>query len=188
MPSHIISLSMIVVIAFHLASRMISVVRKARQRVRGAIHERQLFARMIGAYSVLFAFAIGEGWHAPERFLLPFLGALFYLASCLLQWRALRDLGAAYSPDIELRQEQTLVQTGLYGWIRHPLLVAGVLETVGMTMALNAAWTTVAATILFGAVILERWKKEEAALIGHFGDAYLAYRQRVGAFFPRVAR
>ncbi len=174
----------------HLGIRLATVVRKARRRRRGEIHQRSLFGRMIGTYLVLFVLAAWEGWKGlvNVHWILCFAGYGLYLMSSFLQWKALADLGVAYSPDIELRADQPLIQSGLYGWIRHPLLVGGVLESIGMTLSLNAPWTTGLSLLVFVPVIRQRWHEEEKALFAHFGESYRAYSEQVGAFFPKIAR
>jgi protein-S-isoprenylcysteine O-methyltransferase Ste14 len=175
-----------VTILLHFAIRIISVVHKARRRIRGEIQHRFIFGRMVTAYLALFFCAAVEGWRGlPDfRWAMCALGAVVYGLSGLLLWKSLADLGSAYSPDIELRSDQPLVQSGLYAWIRHPILVSGVLESLGMALSLNAPATALLSLLIILPVIHRRWRQEELALAAHFGQSYRDYSARVGAFIP----
>src|SRR5438045_3169036 len=90
----------------HIAFRMIVKVRAARHKRRGAVHQPRLFGQMIAACFILIACAWGE-WALRIWPFAPWImgaGGSLYLLSAFLQWRAFRDLGEAYSPDIEVRQ------------------------------------------------------------------------------------
>jgi protein-S-isoprenylcysteine O-methyltransferase Ste14 len=49
------------------------------------------------------------------------LGVLIFGPALWLFWRAHRDLGAYWSPSLELSANQRLITDGVYGSIRHPM-------------------------------------------------------------------
>jgi protein-S-isoprenylcysteine O-methyltransferase Ste14 len=178
------------IVVFHLAFRLYVKAHKARTKPRGEIHQPKLFGQMVMWYVVFFLAAVVE-WALgiwPFHWNLAVLGGLLYLASMLIQWSALNDLGQAYSPDIEVRQQQTLVQIGLYRWMRHPLLAAIILELLGVTLFLNAYVASFGVALVFIPVIRKRRQEEEKVLLEHFGAAYRRYCAEVGAYFPKFIR
>lgn len=79
---------------------------------------------------------------------------------------------------------QRLVQTGLYGWVRHPMLAAGLLFLLTSGPSLN----NLIYTALYTLYMLLGGYYEERRLVRVFGQDYLRYRARIGAFFPRLRR
>jgi methanethiol S-methyltransferase len=101
-------------------------------------------------------------------------------------WRGLRLLaGRPVKPaSPALFGTQRLVQTGLYGWVRHPMLAAGLLFLLTSGPSLN----NLVYTALYTLYMLLGGYYEERRLVRVFGQDYLRYRARVGAFFPRLRR
>lgn len=171
----------------HAAVRLGGKVRAVRRAPRGRVVEPAIFRRMVGAYFILVMLASAEGMVASRathaRIAWAGLGLIVF--SAVIQWKAFRDLGSAYSPDIEVRPMQALVHRGLYGWVRHPLLSALILEVGGLCVCFGAWLTLVLVAIVFVPLVNHRRRAEEAVLLEHFGAAYRVYQERVGALIPR---
>jgi protein-S-isoprenylcysteine O-methyltransferase Ste14 len=168
----------------HTALRLFGKVRTARKRSRGEIHKPGIFNGMMVAYFILFILAISEGSGRTFHTEFFLIGIFFYGVSSWIQWKAFRDLGQAYSPDIEVRREQSLVQHGLYRWVRHPLLAALILEIIAIATAFSAYDTTLLTLVLFVPLVRLRMKEEEKVLVNHFGERYLLYQNEVGGLWP----
>jgi protein-S-isoprenylcysteine O-methyltransferase Ste14 len=85
------------------------------------------------------------------------------------------------------RAQATLVTTGPYRWIRHPMYSAALLLLVA------TALLTANVIIAFGglgmfALLAARSRVEEQRLVDKFGDAYRNYQRTTGRFVPRFAR
>lgn len=98
--------------------------------------------------------------------------------------RGLRALAGRPGPPLELFGTHRLVVTGAYAWVRHPMMVGGLLFllTSGPTLN-NLLYTAMYTTYM----VVGGWY-EERRLIRIFGDEYLRYRAQVGAFVPRLRR
>jgi len=101
-------------------------------------------------------------------------------------WRGVRAwLGRpGRGPPRQLFGTHRLEVRGVYSWVRHPMLMGGLLFLVTSGPSVNnLVFTAMYATyMVIGAYY------EELRLIRIFGEDYLAYRSRVGAFFPRLRR
>jgi protein-S-isoprenylcysteine O-methyltransferase Ste14 len=100
-------------------------------------------------------------------------------------WRAHADLGANWSPTVELREGQTLVTRGIYGLIRHPMYASQWLWVLAQPLLLPnwlAGWLDL---VLFIPFYLLRVPPEEAMMRAAFGEAYADYTRRVPALLPR---
>ncbi len=71
---------------------------------------------------------------------------------------------------------------GVYGWVRHPMLVGGLLFLVTSGPSMN----NIIFSLMYTLYMLIGGHYEERRLIRIFGRDYLAYRSRVGAYFPRL--
>jgi len=77
---------------------------------------------------------------------------------------------------------QRLEVSGVYGWVRHPMLAGGLLYLMTCRPTLN----TLVFTLMYALYMVVGSYYEERRLIQVFGEEYLIYRNRVGAFVPRL--
>ena len=76
-----------------------------------------------------------------------------------------------------------LATAGLYGVVRHPQYAAIFLALFGQLIH----WPTILTVALFPVIVwayVRLARKEEARMIGQFGEEYLDYRRRVPMFLP----
>lgn len=101
-------------------------------------------------------------------------------------WQGAQALFEVSTPSTagELFGTHRLVVTGVYGWVRHPMLVGGLLFLLTSGPSLN----NLIYTAMYTAYMLIGGYYEERRLVRIFGQDYLRYRARVGAFFPRLWR
>jgi protein-S-isoprenylcysteine O-methyltransferase Ste14 len=95
------------------------------------------------------------------------------------------SLGVHASRKLELQKDHRLVQEGPYRYVRHPVYVVLFLSAIGACLV-SSNIIVMITTLAVVAVVLIRIRKEEAMLIGRFGDEYLDYRRRTGALLPRL--
>ena len=82
------------------------------------------------------------------------------------------------------REQATLVTTGPYRWIRHPMYTAALTLGVAATLITANAVMAIGGLGMF-ALLAARSRTEERRLIEKFGDAYRDYQRRTGRFLPR---
>ena len=82
--------------------------------------------------------------------------------------------------DIKLFGTHRLEVRGVYGWVRHPMLVAGLLFLLTSGPSLN----NIIYTVMYTAYMVIGGHYEERRMIRIFDDDYRRYQRRVGAFFP----
>lgn len=98
-------------------------------------------------------------------------------------WRGVRTLiGRPAGEPLKLFGTDRLEVRGIYGWVRHPMLSAGLLFLLTSGPSLN----NLIYTGMYAAYMLIGGYYEERRLIRVFGDDYLRYRREVGAFVPRL--
>ena len=91
---------------------------------------------------------------------------------------------SAAAPDPRLFGTDRLEVGGVYGWVRHPMLVAGLLFLLTSGPSLN----NLVYVAMYTVYMVLGGYYEEKRLIRIFGDDYRRYQRRVGAFVPLLGR
>jgi protein-S-isoprenylcysteine O-methyltransferase Ste14 len=95
------------------------------------------------------------------------------------------SIGNGITPTSATRKQHTLVTSGPYRWVRHPLYTVGSSMFIAFGMMADS-WFIAALGILTFILMAVRTPKEEANLIEKFGDEYREYMKRTGRFFPKL--
>jgi protein-S-isoprenylcysteine O-methyltransferase Ste14 len=110
--------------------------------------------------------------------------ALVAIAVPLAIWMFVH-LGHNVTDTVQVRRNNTLITTGPYRWVRHPMYVAAAMLVAGIALA--AANGVIGSLGALGmALIWRRTATEEAKLIERHGDAYRAYQLHTGRFWPKA--
>lgn len=152
-----------------------------------------------GSQLSIFVQAIGMGlvWsiRRPPASPIPGIGilgspALFTIVAVLavgsgaLAIAAIRTLGSQWSLTAQIREGHTLIMTGPYAYVRHPIYSAllGLLLATGLVFS---PWSTIAlAAAVFAAGTVWRVRIEERLLRAQGGIEFEKYTTRVPAFVP----
>lgn len=142
-----------------------------------------------GAAQLLPFFYIFSPWLDFANYSLPvwaqWIGGVVFAFGIWMLWRAHNDLSLNWSNTLSLRQEHTLITTGIYQYIRHPMYAAHIWYGLGQGLLLSnwlAGWLALLAAV---AIMLVRAAPEERMMIAQFGDEYRAYMQHTGRFLPK---
>jgi protein-S-isoprenylcysteine O-methyltransferase Ste14 len=79
-----------------------------------------------------------------------------------------------------------LVDSGPYGWVRHPQYTSGFLLLCGWYLTWGASYSLAMLPLLAGIVYAQAWIEERFILEPQFGSAYAAYRARTGMLLPQM--
>jgi protein-S-isoprenylcysteine O-methyltransferase Ste14 len=112
---------------------------------------------------------------------------LFSMAVAGRYW-ALNTLGKYHSPQIEIREDQPLITSGPYRYVRHPIYCFTIIEVLSFTLIPNAFIAFLIALFAYTPLLLYRLFLEEKALIQTFGSAYLQYKETVPCVIPFFKR
>ena len=113
---------------------------------------------------------------------------LLSIGAVICGWCVLRFFESRGTP-VPFNPPEELIQTGLYGKMRNPMLTGVFLALFGVGLLIGSfsmvlIWTP--GYILLH--VLELKLVEEPELERRFGPAYAEYRRRVPMFFPRLWR
>jgi protein-S-isoprenylcysteine O-methyltransferase Ste14 len=124
-------------------------------------------------------------WVIGDSRLPRYVGLGLVIAGSWLRFLGARALGKQFSTYVTLQEDHQLVQSGIYGVIRHPMYLGLLLFGPGLAMVFRS-WL---AAPVFGGLaffVAVRIREEEALLQQHFGDEFEAYRGRTWCLVPFI--
>lgn len=141
--------------------------------------EQQDVVRLSGLMFLLGFIAAGLdfrfGWSRMPRAVV-IAGAVIFLLSYLLYAQVLRE-NAWLSRTIGVQEGQTVVDTGLYGIVRHPMYTATITLFLSMPLVLGS-WPALVIFLIYPVLIAKRIRNEEAVLTKELAG-YAAYKEKV---------
>jgi protein-S-isoprenylcysteine O-methyltransferase Ste14 len=115
---------------------------------------------------------------------LGYLGTAAAAACLWLFYLTHRELGQNWSVSLDLRERHTLVTTGVYALVRHPMYAGFWLMALAQVLLLPNWVTGPAGLVGFGILYFGRVVREEAMMISAFGDEYRSYMRRTARVVP----
>jgi protein-S-isoprenylcysteine O-methyltransferase Ste14 len=123
-----------------------------------------------------YPFVPAQGW----------IGACCYVAVLLVFYRTHRDLGRNWSVSLDVRESHTLVTSGIYSHLRHPMYAGFWLMALSQLFMLPNWVAGPAGLVGFGTLFFGRVRREEDMMLAAFGDEYRAYMQRTKRVIPGI--
>jgi len=160
-----------------------------KKREEGAVSKIAGLLGMLGFISMSI-YVINPNWLLFTNLGFPtwlrWLGVVIALLGfALLQWAQV-TLGKSWSDTPRMMKEQTLITSGPYQFIRHPIYTAFIL-ILGSTLFISSNWLIGLCWI--GMTTLEvasRIRFEESLMLEFFGEQYRGYMKKVGRLFPKI--
>jgi protein-S-isoprenylcysteine O-methyltransferase Ste14 len=105
------------------------------------------------------------------------------LAGMLFAGWARIFLGGNWSSNVTLKQDHTLVRSGPYRIVRHPIYTGLLVALLGTAIVLGEVRCFLG--VILAAIAWKiKSKSEEALMVEQFGDQYARYRQEVKGLVP----
>lgn len=137
----------------------------------------------VGLASAVTQLGTFEAVSEPIDTIVRIAGVVGVVGAGLLATWGLRSIGRDISSRAEVRSGTSLVTTGAFALVRHPLYLSLVLLWAGASIAL-LSWFMALCTIALVPAFVARARLEERLLVDHFGDAYRRYAARVPMLLP----
>ena len=96
--------------------------------------------------------------------LLQVLGLVVMVIGIGVRVTAIAQLGRFHSPNVAIREDHQLMQTGLYRYVRQPSYLGALIAFLGFSLALGNWLCLVVIMVITPCVYLYRIHEEEAAL------------------------
>jgi len=98
-------------------------------------------------------------------------------------WIGIKGVGEISLKTAETHKTDKIVTTGLYGLIRHPQYLSGLIAHLGISILLSSLFSLIVFPLIIFLIYLMS-KKEEIELTKEFGAEYKEYIRRVPMFLP----
>lgn len=112
-------------------------------------------------------------------------GILLMICALLIFSRAHVDLKSNWSPTLEIFEQHTLVTSGIYGYIRHPIYASQWLWVIAQMLLLQNWLAGPIDLIFFIPFYILRVRAEEKMMIDTFGKQYHQYKEKTGGIIPK---
>jgi protein-S-isoprenylcysteine O-methyltransferase Ste14 len=132
-----------------------------------------IFANGFGSFSTLFP-------------LLGYLGCSVMVFGITIRLVAVATLKRQFTVKVSILEKHEIVDTGIYGIIRHPAYLGHLASLLGIGLILGNWVGLTALVVLPLAGILYRIHVEERALLCHFGRMYQKYTSRTKKLLPGI--
>lgn len=118
------------------------------------------------------------------NYIISLLGLILFTIAFTGRTWALNTLGQYHSAQIEIRENQPLITSGPYRYVRHPIYFFTIIEVLGFTLIPNAYYAFCLTLFIYTPLLLLRLFLEEKTLIQTFGTSYLEYKSSVPCLIP----
>ena len=127
-------------------------------------------------------FGLGRLSTTPD-FLVP-LGLIMALAGVILRYTSIFSLGDRFTWRVEILDQHSLKEDGLYAWIRHPSYLGGLLGVYGAALTYESFIALLILSCTYLPLITYRIAIEEKALGQYFGELFDGYQARTYRLVP----
>ena len=130
-------------------------------------------------YNIWFQFYLPSG--------LRWVGVIVSSISLFFWSYSQEVLDKNWSVNLKIQEEHTLVTSGPYRVMRHPIYTAMIIWSMGLALyTANMFFVGFTALVILWTPL--RISKEETMLIGYFGDEYKKYMEYTGRYLPKFKR
>lgn len=141
------------------------------------------------AYIILVLAVSLEFFFVRKRFNYGFfyLGGIIFIFSLALRiWGilTLKDQWSVHAIGAQKIKDASLIRTGPYKFIRHPIYLGVILEVLAIPLIWNAYFSLLFSFLIVIPLELIRTFLEERASARKIGHDYIVYKETVPAFFP----
>ena len=116
------------------------------------------------------------------------LGASLLTVGIALLGFAHHHLGRSFHSLVVSKENQVLVETGPYRWIRHPIYTAYLMNYLGGGLLSGNLILTLVPVTAYAILVAIRMGEEEALMRETFGQAYVEYAAQTGQLCPRLRK
>ena len=159
-----------------------------RKKIHGQVVAPYTLHLLVFAHSTIFLLALYE-WSSMQLQthleLQVILGVSLVGAATVCRSWSIATLGPYHSIHIELREEQRLITSGPYKYLRNPYYVSNAVELIGFPIVAHAQFALLFSLVLYMPALLLRILLEERALKAKFGAVYCHYSSQVPRVLPR---
>ena len=109
-----------------------------------------------------------------------------YILSIFVRLIAIGYLANFKSYNIEIRNRQSIIRTGPYKFIRHPIYLSMIIEAIVLPIAFHSYVGLAISGIIYLPIVALRLLIEEKAMLRIIGNEYFIYMKNTPRLLPRL--
>lgn len=115
-----------------------------------------------------------------------FIGICIIYIGIVIRVGAVLSLKRNFTLDVQTKNSQQLIKTGLYKYIRHPAYTGSILSLLGISLAFKNIYATIFVFISCMICYHIRIRIKEKVLLNHFKEEYCNYKRHTKKLFPKI--
>lgn len=108
------------------------------------------------------------------------------IANIFLFYYVHKELNDNWSAILEVKENQKLIKTGIYKYIRHPMYTQSWIWVIMQGMVASNYFVLIFGVITWGLMYFTRVFSEEKMMIDEFGNEYIEYMKETGRLLPKI--
>ncbi len=176
--------------AFFLISELLLLIFKRAKSSATRIKQDKLSIQILWTVvtiSVLAGLYLANLYPMPESIpALLWIGLFLLIVGMVIRWKAIYQLGKAFTVNVAVSSTQKIKENGLYKKIRHPSYSGLLLEFLGLSLLFNSWYPLLVINIPIICALVYRIKVEEGLLSHFFGSDYEEYKKRTKRIIPYI--
>jgi protein-S-isoprenylcysteine O-methyltransferase Ste14 len=113
------------------------------------------------------------------------LGIILAILGVIIAIAARRKLASNWSSNVEFKKDHTLITTGIYAYMRHPIYTGIACMGVGTFFVFHSLLSLLFLVVMVTFCVF-KLKKEEVLLMKHFPKEYPEYKKKTKALIPFI--
>lgn len=135
-------------------------------------------------FSIILSVSLGLNESRQLTGIVFYIGILLLVSGTLLRELAVYTLGKYFTLQVTVVENQTLIKTGPYRYIRHPGYAGLLLALVGLSMCFQSLKAMILVLVLNSLVIGLRIRLEEHLMAKVFGTEFTDYKSKTKRIIP----
>lgn len=127
-------------------------------------------------------------WIETQSWLVQVVGLLIEMGGLVLFWAAIKaSREARLRLAFDAENPDSIVTVGPYKYLRHPFYTSYLIFWIGWAIAVWSVWTVIPLAALVAIYAAAALGEERKFSNTPMAEAYAAYKQRAGFFWPRIS-
>ncbi len=118
-------------------------------------------------------------------YILQLSGTSLLVLGCFFNIKGRMTLKQNWANQVTIYHHHTLVQSGVYRWVRHPLYASLIWMFIGGSLIYAGYFSLLSVFFIFVPMMYYRARQEERLLTSEFSE-YTDYKKQTGMFFPKL--
>jgi protein-S-isoprenylcysteine O-methyltransferase len=180
----------VLIVLFPVSEIALSVLKRSRSKQAGNQDRGSMALVWVGvAVGVAAAVAVQpvRATHLAVRGpLLEVICIVLMVGGLSIRWWAIAVLGRYFTTNVAVQEQQPVIRTGPYRFVRHPSYAGSLLAFAGLGVVMHNWLSIVVLLVPVTLVFLNRVAVEERALLATIGNPYAEYCRQTRRLIPGV--